>query len=304
MSLKENESGYDRHYARFQNLESEATDTGSQSTKDTKHRSNPSLAKPPGHIKKWIVMFTVGLISLLPAAVYGKRKERDWKIGLLLSNSQARHFVMMLHNSQTNTTSSTDVSGNVSEEGSLSASGTTRSSANTNGYSVPVYRVYETYVVKGNSEYYVARERLRWRWSKAADAAIGERIKYAVQGRSLYLLDDQGHEHHATIVQRVLRSEVHEAQPVESGSAEAIIGPTSSNSTGAFAKLTIKSSPDGADITVDGKFVGNAPSTIRLAPGNHVVGMSKPGFKPWQRTVSINGASEITLDATLEKAQQ
>ncbi|PYV34149.1 MAG: PEGA domain-containing protein, partial [Acidobacteria bacterium] len=54
---------------------------------------------------------------------------------------------------------------------------------------------------------------------------------------------------------------------------------------------------------VDGKYVGSTPSTLKLAAGDHTISVEKPGFKSWRRTVTLASGSEITLDATLEKAQ-
>jgi PEGA domain len=68
-----------------------------------------------------------------------------------------------------------------------------------------------------------------------------------------------------------------------------------------LATVVIKCTPEGADITVDGKFAGNAPSTVRLTPGDHNVFIEKSGFKPWQRTVSLSPGASITIDASLEK---
>lgn len=65
--------------------------------------------------------------------------------------------------------------------------------------------------------------------------------------------------------------------------------------------VTVNSAPDGADVTVDGKFVGNTPSTLRLAPGDHSVSVEKSGFKPWQRKVTLTAGSSPTISATLEK---
>src|SRR2546426_2949652 len=65
--------------------------------------------------------------------------------------------------------------------------------------------------------------------------------------------------------------------------------------------VVIKSTPDGADITVDGKFLGSTPSTVRLASGDHTISVEKPGFKPWQRTVTVSSGNSITIDATLDK---
>ena len=73
--------------------------------------------------------------------------------------------------------------------------------------------------------------------------------------------------------------------------------------TVASSSVTVKSTPQGADVTVDGKYVGSTPSTLKLAPGDHMISVEKPGFKSWRRTVTLASGSEITLDATLEKAQ-
>jgi hypothetical protein len=65
--------------------------------------------------------------------------------------------------------------------------------------------------------------------------------------------------------------------------------------------VVIKSDPDGSEITVDGKFVGNTPSTVQLSPGDHEVVVSRLGFKAWQRSVAINSGSIVNLIANLEK---
>lgn len=65
--------------------------------------------------------------------------------------------------------------------------------------------------------------------------------------------------------------------------------------------IVIKSTPDGAEITIDGKLVGSAPSIIRLAPGDHLIAIEKSGFKLWQRTMTVSANGHITVEATLEK---
>ncbi len=67
------------------------------------------------------------------------------------------------------------------------------------------------------------------------------------------------------------------------------------------ASVIVKSTPPGADINVDGKFMGNTPSTIQLAPGEHQISIEKEGLRPWQRTMTVSPGGSITLDATLEK---
>ncbi len=67
------------------------------------------------------------------------------------------------------------------------------------------------------------------------------------------------------------------------------------------ANVTVKSAPPGADINVDGKFMGNTPSTIQLTAGEHEVLVEKEGLRPWQRTMTVSAGGSITIDATLEK---
>ena len=65
--------------------------------------------------------------------------------------------------------------------------------------------------------------------------------------------------------------------------------------------VSIKSNPDGADIMIDGKFVGNAPSTVRLVAGEHVIRIEKSGFKAWQRQITVNSAGNVNVEGALEK---
>jgi hypothetical protein len=65
--------------------------------------------------------------------------------------------------------------------------------------------------------------------------------------------------------------------------------------------VSIKSNPDGADITVDGRYVGSTSSMIRLAIGDHEIELAKPGFKAWKRKMTVTAGGQVTIDATLEK---
>jgi hypothetical protein len=64
--------------------------------------------------------------------------------------------------------------------------------------------------------------------------------------------------------------------------------------------VVIKSTPDGADITIDGRFIGNTPSTVKMAPGDHTILIEKSGFKTWQRTMTVSPSGNVTVDATLQ----
>jgi hypothetical protein len=67
------------------------------------------------------------------------------------------------------------------------------------------------------------------------------------------------------------------------------------------ASVTVDSTPTGADIEIDGAFVGSTPSTVTLAPGKHQVEVKKKGFSDWSKTLSITGGA-IHLSAELEQA--
>lgn len=69
----------------------------------------------------------------------------------------------------------------------------------------------------------------------------------------------------------------------------------------AQASLAIDSMPAGADIEIDGSFVGNTPSTVSVAAGSHNVSVKKKGFSDWTKTLSITGGA-VHLSAELEQS--
>jgi hypothetical protein len=71
--------------------------------------------------------------------------------------------------------------------------------------------------------------------------------------------------------------------------------------SGANGKLQVESEPSGADIEVDGSFVGDTPSDVQVAEGEHTVTVKKMGFKDWERKLKVSGGSSVLLNAELEK---
>jgi hypothetical protein len=70
------------------------------------------------------------------------------------------------------------------------------------------------------------------------------------------------------------------------------------------AKVLFSSEPIGADIYVDGKFMGNTPSQIQLAAGSHTIRIEAKGEKTWTREVSLTPGGKITIHALLEMGPQ
>ncbi len=76
---------------------------------------------------------------------------------------------------------------------------------------------------------------------------------------------------------------------------------TKAPATADVASLVIDSTPAGADIEIDGAFVGNTPSTVSTAPGSRKIEVKKKGFSDWSRTLSVTSGT-IHLNADLEQA--
>lgn len=67
--------------------------------------------------------------------------------------------------------------------------------------------------------------------------------------------------------------------------------------------LLLSSTPTGADIEIDGTFVGQTPSSIPVLPGEHLIKISKSGCKQWERKITTVGG-EATLATQLDESQK
>jgi PEGA domain len=61
----------------------------------------------------------------------------------------------------------------------------------------------------------------------------------------------------------------------------------------------VTSNPAGADIELDGAFVGSTPSAFTVTPGDHTIAVKKSGFTTWERRVKVTGG-KIQISAELE----
>jgi PEGA domain len=87
--------------------------------------------------------------------------------------------------------------------------------------------------------------------------------------------------------------------PLPEATPVAVALPSATNGT----ELTLVSTPDGADVEVDGAFVGSTPSTVTLASGDHMVRVSKKGFQPYEKTLHTSGG-KVNLRAELDAARR
>ena len=66
------------------------------------------------------------------------------------------------------------------------------------------------------------------------------------------------------------------------------------------AVLDIWSEPTGADISLDGGYVGKTPYSLAVAPGEHMIALHKQDFGAWQRRMQVD-AGEHRVGAYLEQ---
>jgi hypothetical protein len=91
-------------------------------------------------------------------------------------------------------------------------------------------------------------------------------------------------------------------QPVASESTESAESSKTSSSSvpDAVGTVTISSDPDGAEIFVDDKFLGNAPATLKLPAGSHAILLKFPDHADGRRTLEVLKSSKASLKAALE----
>src|SRR5712692_4259937 len=70
----------------------------------------------------------------------------------------------------------------------------------------------------------------------------------------------------------------------------------------AVGTVSVSSDPDGAEIFVDDKFLGNAPATLKLSAGPHTILLKFPGHADWRRTLEVLKSSKTSLKAALDPA--
>lgn len=70
-------------------------------------------------------------------------------------------------------------------------------------------------------------------------------------------------------------------------------------------RVAIDSEPSGADVNVDGAFVGNTPlPEFKLTPGQHDIEVKKLGFATWTRRITVVADTPTNVRATLGYAVQ
>lgn len=99
-----------------------------------------------------------------------------------------------------------------------------------------------------------------------------------------------------------MKLDIAKFQPMVSSSKQgASTSSADQNVSPASARLQVESTPPGADIDVDGRFVGSTPSEVQVTEGDHTVVVKKSGFKNWERNLKSSAGSSVSLNVELEK---
>jgi hypothetical protein len=73
-------------------------------------------------------------------------------------------------------------------------------SQNTTAHTTDNTDTYQVFTIETPTKTYVVREKLNFPWSKPANIALGEEVKFMVQGNRLTILDDDQKQHKTSIV--------------------------------------------------------------------------------------------------------
>jgi len=65
--------------------------------------------------------------------------------------------------------------------------------------------------------------------------------------------------------------------------------------------VILSATPENAEVSVDGNFVGNAPVNLKLTPGKHTIIVSAKGYQGLTRDIAVMPDSEVRLTANLER---
>ncbi len=94
------------------------------------------------------------------------------------------------------------------------------------------------------------------------------------------------------------------AEPPMSVPGATVTAPGPPEIAASSVKCNFNSTPAGADITLDGKYVGSTPSEIAVPAGTHVVVFSMSGFSQWKRDLTVvEGSGVVNVTAALQKTQ-
>ena len=169
-------------------------------------------------------------------------------------------------------------------------------------------------VQEGNSPPFHITCTIDSKWSRCIPLPKGESFdaRREKRGLVLYYVDDKGKLRNQLYTYVPDDTKGQSPGPAVAGNASTSPAPVQNTGQAApvapsppqvTVKCSFSSTPSGADVTLDGRYVGSTPSVLNLTTGQHVVLISTPSFVAWKRELTVSPGSELTINAVLEKAQ-
>jgi len=112
---------------------------------------------------------------------------RNWQSGTLTGTEQEKV--------KEGSTKTSSTEGSAKDKGNK-----TEYSKDTTSTTTDNIETYQVYTIETDKRVYVAKEHLLFPWSKSANVTVGEAVKFFPEKNKIYILDDDGKEHKATIV--------------------------------------------------------------------------------------------------------
>jgi hypothetical protein len=136
------------------------------------------------HCRRLLYVSTaVVLVSVLSALA----ATRNWQSGTLTGTEQEK-----VKEGSTKTSSTEGTAKDKGNKTEFSKDTTTTTTDN--------IETYQVYTIETDKRVYVAKEHLLFPWSKSANVTVGETVKFVPEKNKIFILDDDGKEHKATIV--------------------------------------------------------------------------------------------------------
>jgi hypothetical protein len=234
------------------------------------------------------------LIALVAGSIASARKAHEYTLTLTVVRAQSRRY---LDNSDNSSNSSTDCKKSTKGDA-------VNCDTYTNGpISIPVTE-YTISVVASDGNDYVIRCNNRPLFSHCQNLPLGSKLRARWNKSDLvveYVADDKAKEiDYAVVSATEHAAAVNSSSSPPAAATSAVSAPTASSAPP--EQLNVSSTPAGADIDVDGAYVGSTPSSLSLAPGDHLIEIKKDGFTGWSRKMHVFGGGSVNVSATLQSA--
>lgn len=82
---------------------------------------------------------------------------------------------------------------------------------------------------------------------------------------------------------------------------EANPGLKAGKKAGSESSVEIKSTPVGADVMVNGYYIGRTPTSVELPTGKYIVTVNKWGYREYVRVLNLSGGKSVSVTPSLKE---